>query len=69
MNLVEHLKENWDKSSFMKISLNQSIRKEIEESTRFLNQYYSSVSLRTRAYVLVNEITENTIPKCKCNCG
>ena len=69
MNLVEHLKENWDKSSFMKISLNQSIRKEIEESTIFLNQYYSSVSLRTRAYVLVNEITENTIPKCKCNCG
>lgn len=69
MNLVEHLKENWDKSSFMKISLNQSIRKEIEENTRFLDEYYSSVSLRARAYVLVNEITENTIPKCKCNCG
>jgi transcriptional regulator with XRE-family HTH domain len=69
MNLVEHLKENWDKSSFMKISLNQSIRKEIEENTQFLDKYYSSVSLRTRAYVLINEIEENTIPKCKCNCG
>ena len=69
MNLVEHLKENWDKSSFMKISLNQSIRKEIEENTRFLDEYYSSVPLRTRVYVLVNGITENTIPKCKCNCG
>lgn len=68
MSLIEYLKENWDKSSFIKISLNKKIRNEIEIATSFLNSYYESISLRTRAYVIVNSITEDTLPKCKCGC-
>ena len=69
MDLIKYLQENWDKSKFIKVSLNNSIRNQIENSTSFLNLHYDSIPLRTRAYVLVNHITENTIPKCKCGCG
>jgi len=69
MNLVEYLKENWDKSNFIKISLNKNIRKQIEDETNFLNAYYDPIPLRTRAYVIVNQIDENKIPRCKCGCG
>ena len=69
MDLIKYLQENWDKSKFIKVSLNNSIRDQIENSTSFLNCHYDSIPLRTRTYVLVNHITENTIPKCKCGCG
>jgi hypothetical protein len=69
MDLIKYLQENWDKSKFIKVSLNNSIRNQIENSTSFLNLHYDSIPLRVRAYVLVNDITENTIPKCKCGCG
>jgi predicted transcriptional regulator len=69
MNLIHHLQENWDRSNFIKISLNKSLKEQIEEQTRFLDSYYSSVPLRTRSYVLVNNITEKSIPRCKCGCG
>lgn len=69
MDLIQHLQKNWDKSNFIKISLNKSLKEQIEEQTRFLNSYYSSIPLRTRAYVLVNEIKEQSIPRCKCGCG
>jgi transposase len=69
MNLIQHLQENWDKSNFIKISLNKSLKEQIEENTVFLNSYYSNIPLRTRAYVLVNDITEQSIPRCKCECG
>ena len=69
MDLIKYLQENWDKSKFIKVSLNNSIRGQIENSTSFLNRHYDSIPLRTRAYVLVNHNTENTIPKCKCGCG
>lgn len=69
MELREYLTENWDKSSFIKISLNQTIKSQIENETEFLNKYYINIPLRTRAYVIVNSITESTIPKCKCGCG
>lgn len=69
MNLIHYLQENWDKSNFIKISLNKNIKAQIEEKTRFLDSYYSSIPLRTRAYVLVNYITEQSIPRCKCECG
>lgn len=69
MDLINIIQNNWNKSSFIKISLNKDIRKEIEESTSFLNKYYKNPPLRTRAYVLINHIDENNIPKCKCGCG
>lgn len=68
MTLCDFIKNNWDKSGFMKISLNESLRSQIEEQTRFLDSYYQNIPLRTRAYVILNGITENTIPKCGCGC-
>lgn len=68
MDLIEYLKENWDKSNFIKVSLNTSIRTQIEDTTSFLNKHYNSIPLRTRAYVITHQITESTIPKCKCGC-
>lgn len=68
MNLVDHLMTNWDKSSFIKISLNADLKSKIERETEYLNNYYTNIPLRTRAYVLVNHITEDKIPKCKCGC-
>ena len=56
MSLKEILKGNWDKSSFMKISLNENIRTQIENDTQFLNSYYDKIPLRTRAYVIINSI-------------
>lgn len=69
MDLKEFLKQNWGKGDFIQISLNREIRSKIENQTQFLNQYYDEIPLRTRAYVIVNTITELTIPKCKCGCG
>lgn len=69
MELKEYIKQNWDKSSFIKLSLNKDIKSQIENKTIFLNQYYNNIPLRTRAYVIVNSITEETLPKCKCGCG
>ena len=69
MSLKEILEGNWDKSSFMKISLNENIRTQIENDTQFLNSYYVKIPLRTRAYVIINSIDSTSIPKCKCGCG
>lgn len=69
MNLKNFLLDNWEKSKFIKISLNKDIKKLIENETLFLSNYYNKISLRTRAYVIINSITENSIPKCECGCG
>jgi len=66
--LKEYLNNNWSKSDFIKLSLNQKIKNKIIEETKFLDLYYKDIPLRTRAYVIVNDITEETIPKCKCGC-
>lgn len=69
MKLKEILKQNWNNNNFIKISLNEKIKNEIISNSSFLDNYYSNIPLRTRAYVIINDIQENTIPKCKCNCG
>lgn len=68
MSLDELLKDNWDKSSFMKISLNETLRTQIENETKFLDLYYDKIPLRTRAYVILNRIDQYSLPKCKCQC-
>lgn len=67
--LKNYLSDNWDKCKFIKLSLNKNIKNIIEIETEFLNNYYSNIPLRTRAYVIVNQITSDTIPKCKCGCN
>lgn len=67
--LKNYLFDNWNKSNFIKLSLNKNIKNIIETETSFLNKYYQNIPLRTRAYVIINEIIENTLPKCKCGCS
>lgn len=69
MNLQLLIQDNWEKSKFISISLNPSIRGLIETETSFLNSYYSNIPLRTRAYVILHSFNESTLPKCKCGCG
>lgn len=69
VNLRECISDNWDKKSFISLSLNETIRKQIEKETEFLNEYYIDVPLRTRSFVILNNITNETLPKCKCGCG
>ena len=69
MNLKHYLNENWGRSSFIKLSLNKDLKTQIENETQFLDKYYQNPPLRTRAYAIVNDIVEDTIPKCKCGCG
>lgn len=66
MDLKEILLENWSKNDFIKLSLNQNIRNILCEETKFLDNHYKKIPLRTRAYVIVNNITEENIPKCQC---
>lgn len=69
MNLNETVEENWEKRKFMSLSLNKEAVSAIMDSTEFLNEIYSKISLRTRAYVIKHGITLDTLPRCKCNCG
>ena len=66
LNLKEIIETHWDKNNFMSLSLKKDIVKLIKESTRFLDEYYSKIPLRTRAYVIKNNITLDSLPKCKC---
>jgi hypothetical protein len=53
MSLKEILKGNWDKSSFMKISLDENIRTQIENDTQFLNSHSIKVwIIKKRGYPL-----------------
>jgi hypothetical protein len=69
MNLKGIVETHWDKNKFMSLSSNKDTIKHIQEYTSFLNQIYSKITLRTRAYVIKNNITLETLPKCRCNCG
>lgn len=66
MNLKEFIQENWEKSKFISLSLNKDIVKTIKDNTLFLDHLYSKIPLRTRAYVIINNMTVETLPRCKC---
>jgi transposase-like protein len=53
----------------MRLSLNGELREKIIAETSFLDKYYDKIQLRSRAYCIKNNITEETLPQCKCNCG
>jgi transposase len=69
MNLKEIISDNWEKNKFISISLKEDIRSKLIDETSFLDQHYKKIPLRNRAYVILHDITEQTIPKCKCGCG
>lgn len=66
MELKELIRGNWEKNEFMSMSLNKIIKNSIIQETSFLDKYYSKIPLRNRAYVILNDIREDTIPKCFC---
>lgn len=55
--------KNWDKSNFISLSLDKSKVKVLTDATYFLDEIYGKVPLRTRAFVIKNNIIEDTIPK------
>ena len=69
MNIQQLIKDNWNGREFIKISINKDLKKEIEDRTSFLNDHYDNLKLKQRAYVLLNEFTEENLPYCKCGCG
>ena len=69
LNLKEIVETHWDKNKFMSLSLKKDVVKLIKDSTIFLDEFYPKISLRTRAYVIKNDIALDTLPKCKCECG
>jgi hypothetical protein len=66
MELKELVRNNWGNNEFMVLSLNKTIKNRIIQETSFLDKYYSKIPLRNRAYVILNGIHEDTIPKCTC---
>lgn len=70
MNDIKRLiGENWEGRAFIKIATNKELRKGIEEKTSFLDFYYPDIKLKQRAFVLLNELTEEQLPYCVCGCG
>lgn len=69
MSLIETLQQYWNSDNIISLALNSDLRSQVEQQTQFLDFYYSKIQLRTRVYVLINNITESNIPKCKCGCG
>ncbi len=66
MNLKEIVENNWEKKKFISLSLNKSLVEEIKKETYFLDKIYSKVSLRARAFVILNSLDESSLPRCKC---
>jgi len=69
IKLLPLIQAHWEKSKFISLSKNLSLVNLIKAETSFLDKIYSQISLRTRAYVIQNQITLATLPKCKCECG
>lgn len=69
MSLLETLQSHWNSDNLISLALNKTIRGQVENETKFLDQYYLNIQFRSRVYVLLNSITEETLPKCKCGCG
>lgn len=69
MPLTDTLHQYLNSNNIISLSLNKDLKNQIKKQTEFLDLHYSKIQLRTRVYVLVNNITESTLPKCKCGCG
>jgi len=66
MELKDIIENNWGKNEFMSLSLNKDFRDSIIKHTSFLDKYYQKIPLRIRSYVILNNLTEFTLPKCSC---
>ena len=69
VNLKQLIENNWNGREFNKIAANGNLRNEIERKTVFLDSYYPELKLKQRAFVILNDLTEEQLPYCKCGCG
>lgn len=69
MTIKDIILKNWEKNDFISLSLDIKLKNKILEETSFLDKYYTKIQLRHRAYVIVNDITKDNIPRCKCGCN
>lgn len=66
VELKQVIEENWSKSKFISLSLNKNKVNQITIATSFLNEIYSKIPLRTRAYVIIKNLSKDSLPKCFC---
>lgn len=66
MDIKKLIEQNWEKSKFISLSLDKSKVKLLKDNTSFLDEIYEKIPLRTRAFVIKNNLTKNDIPKCIC---
>jgi transposase-like protein len=70
MSLLKRvIQDNWIGRQFIKIATNASLKTQIEHQTSFLDGYYPNIKLKQRAFVLLNDLTEEQLPYCRCGCG
>ena len=67
--LKQYIKDNWNGRQFIKIAANVNLRTQIEQQTSFLDGHYPDIKLKQRAFVLLNDLTEEQLPYCRCGCG
>jgi transposase len=63
------IQDNWRGRQFIKIAINAGLKTQIEEQTSFLDLHYPNIKLKQRAFVLLNDLTEEQLPYCRCGCG
>jgi transposase len=66
VNLREVVKTHWEKSKFISLSLNKDLVSQIKKETVFLDSVYQKIPLRTRAFVIQNNLNLDNLPKCPC---
>lgn len=69
-NIKKIIEDNWYRRNFVYVfDDNQELFDQLKKETEFLDKNYKQVPIRTRGYVIKNDITEETLPKCACGCG
>jgi hypothetical protein len=67
--LKNFIKDNWEGRDFLKVACNKDVRMFIEKETQFMDDLYSDIILKQRAFFIINDITKDKIPLCNCGCG
>jgi hypothetical protein len=62
LSIKEVIQDNWNGREFIKIAKNASLRIQIENQTSFLNEHYPDIKLKQRAFVLMNDLSEEQLP-------
>lgn len=70
MDIKKVVEDNWYRRNFgFVFDDDEDLYKKLQKETEFLDRNYKQIPIRTRGYVIFNDITEETLPKCACGCG